>query len=379
MNYRLDEAMETASDAVDQAAAHSSAMECAAEEPRDEKPLLRAFPFFVAACLAIWICSIIYIDSFKLVKMIELLCLSFTFCFAVLGVPCALHLPKGVFPFRDLSVFALGLTTLLWIFNYATGEYYYADAIYDILSAVGIHLPDLLNATVGFLGTLAVMLFTSIGVTTVISSYLRRYIPEVIDAMNAHAERKVRGKAESFFMVPDIIDVHEVVVDPPASKHLFDLKRTMSISTYLFILGLLVSSYLFVNPYFLEVMSWKTMLAITVMLSMFTPALILPWQIFRSIGAKAKSEAHRDYYLWKGAKNRLFTTFTALGVFMMMFLLSVYLGNDAFSIILNYVLFLVPLLLTSIMYGVLYTNNFEREDRAIICGRCKRKQAERRL
>ncbi len=64
---------------------------------------------------------------------------------------------------------------------------------------------------------------------------------------------------------------------------------------------------------------------------------------------------------------------------MMMFLLSVYLGNNAFSILLNYALFLVPLLLTSIMYGVLYTNNFEREDRAIICERCRKKQAERRL
>lgn len=114
-------------------------------------------------------------------------------------------------------------------------------------------------------------------------------------------------------------------------------------------------------------MGWHTMLAVTMMLSMFTPALILPWFIVRSIGAKVRSDAPRDYYLWIGARKRLFSTFAALGVFMMMFVLSVYLGNSVSEIILTYVSFLVPLFATSVVYGAIYTNNFDSQVCESIC------------
>lgn len=365
MKERIEEAVESASDVVDQAALRRTRP--SKEEVRDiGGSITRGFPYFVGACLVIWLIALLFMDTYTVPKAIELLCLSFTFCFALLGMYCSVFMPRGIFPFWCVSAYALILTVILWLFNYYTGDNYYAIAISDILSAIGIDLSDAAGTVIGFLGTFAVMLFTSIGVTTVISAQLRKYIPSVLAMMNIHAKEGIRAKAEWFFMIPDIVDVQEVVLELPETRHVYDFRRAVSISTYLFMLGLLVSSYLFVNPYFLEVMSWKTMLAITLMLSMFTPALILPWQIFRSIGAKAKTEAHRDYYLWLGAKNRLFTTFTAMGVFMMMFLLSVYLGNDALSIIKNYIMFLVPLLLTSVMYGGLYCNNFERIDRESI-------------
>lgn len=363
MKERLEEAMESANNAVDQVALRTPNTSDKPGRQDAGQSVTRIFPYFVVAVLILWIISFFWIDTHTVPKAIEILCLSFTFCFAIFGLFCAVRLPSGIFPFWALAGYATGLTVVLWSFNYITGDNYYANAINDILGSLGIHLSDILYMVVGFLSTLAVMLFTSIGVTTVISAYLRRYIPYVLNSMNEHAKMGIRGKSERFFMIPDIVDIQEVVLDPSETSHIFNFQRSLSISMYLFVLGLLVSSYLFVNPYFLDVMSWKTMLSITLMLSMFTPALILPWQIFRSIGARARSEAHREYHLWIGAKNRLFTTFTALGVFMMMFLLSVYLGNNAMDIIRNYLIFLVPLLLTSAMYGTLYCNNFEKYDK----------------
>ena len=363
MKERLEEAMESANKAFDQVALRNPQSKRGSDGRDMSNSITRIFPFFVVFVIVLWFCVLVYMKANSIPKAIEILCLSFTFCFAVLGAFCSRHASKGIFPFWMLTLYALVLTAVLWLFNNVVGENYYANAITDMLGAIGIRLPEICDAVVGFLGTFAVMLFTSIGVTAVISSYLRKYIPSVLESMNDHARKGTRCKSEKFFLVPEIIDVREVVLEPPATDHIYDFRRSLSITTYLFVLGLLVSSYLFVNPYFLDVMSWKTMLAITLMLSMFTPSLILPWQIFRSIGAKVKSEAHRDYYLWIGAKNRLFTTFTALGVFMMMFLLSVYLGNDASKIVMNYLMFLVPLLITSMMYGFLYCNNFEKEDR----------------
>lgn len=341
-----------------------------------ESRIVKGFPYFVVIALLIWLVAVFYLDEFEIPDMLELLCLSFVFCFAILGVPCSMMMSKGLFNGWTVALFATCLSLLLWVFGAIYGDFSFLVAVSDMLGAIGIHLSGLTREVVCFLATLAVVLFTSIGVTSVISSYMRAYMPKVFSSMSDHAKTGVRGKAERFFMVPDIIDVRGVVLDSE-SEHAFDLGRAVSISVYLFVLGLLVSSYLFVNPYFLDVMDWKTMLSITLMLSMFTPALILPWQIVRCVGARVRSDAPRDYYLWEGAKHRLFTTFATLGAFMMMFLLSVYMGNDVERIILNYLSFLVPLLVTSVMYGLLYANNFENADRRIICERYEKGRESR--
>lgn len=343
-----------------------------------DRRIVRMFPYFVVAVVIIWVAAVVYLGEYSFPYLIELLCLSFVFCFAILGVPCSQMMSKGLFPCWLILFFAVVLSLLLWISGSIFGDFSFLEAISDMLGAIGINLHGLTREIVCFLGTLAVVLFTSIGVTSVISSYMRVYMPRVFRSMSEHAERGTRGKAERFFMVPDIIDVKEVVLDPK-SEHAFDLGRAMSIVAYQFALGLLVSSYLFVNPYFLDVMDWKTMLSITLMLSMFTPALILPWQIVRCVNARVRSDAPREYYLWEGAKHRLFTTFATLGAFMMMFLISVYMGNDVERILFNYLSFLIPLLATSLMYGLLYVNNFENTDRRVICegyeeGRGSRRQ-----
>ena len=369
MNSRLDEAVENASERVDQVALRVQRPDDRASKTMNDMRITRIFPYFVGICILLWIVAIFCTEASTFSKFVELLCLSFTFCFAVLGVPCTVIMPKGVFSKWAVFEFAVILTLIMWLFNYITDEFYYAQAIYDMLGALGIHFSWPMNAVIGFLGTLSVILFTSIGVTSVVSAYLRRYIPTVLTTMQNHTGDHRRGKTERFFMIPTIIDVEKVVLDPPNIPHLFNFRGALSISLYVFIMGLMISSYLFVNPYFLDVMSWKTMLAVTIMLSMFIPALILPWQIFRGIGAKVESSAPRDYYLWEGAKHRLLSAFAALGAFMMMFFLSVYMGNDVARIVYNYVTFLVPLLVTAMMYGALYTNNFEKADREEICAR----------
>lgn len=337
-------------------------------DPSWDARLLRVFPWFVAVVLVLWAAGSVYVGEYTVSKLVELLCLSFTLCFAILGVPCVLRMAKGIFSGWLVALYAVAMTGAMWVAMSMHGDYYFAQAVSDILGVVGIHFSGLSGEVIGFLCTLAVVLFTPVGVISVICAYLRRYIPQVLGGMSRHAMEGVRGKAESFFKVPDIIDVKEVVLEPPAS-HVFDVGRFVSMMAYLFILGLLISSYIFVNPYFLDVMSWKTRLAVTLMLSMFTPALIVPWQVVRSIGAKVRSDAPRDFHLWQGARSRLFTTFAALGAFMMMFLLSVYLGNDIRTIVGNYLVFLIPLLATSAMYAFLYENNFERRDRDVICRR----------
>lgn len=379
MGERLDDAVERAGDIVDRAAARiSTGGAPSLPGTRNDGRLISIFPFFVAACLLIWLLGIAITDWDGPAKPIEMLCLSFTLCFAILGFFLIFRIPGGAFTNRYNAVAGLILTIVIWIFEYLTGDFYFADSVDGILGYVGIRMDDTELFVVGFLITYGVVLLTAVGVVSVICAYLRRYIPQVLSAMNRHADEGIRGKAERFFMIPDIVDVRRIVLNPRTSTHVFDIHGFFGLSSYIFIMGLLISSYLFVNPYFLDVMNWKTMLAVTIMLSMFIPALIIPWQIFRTIGAEAVSEAHRPYLLWQGAKHRLFSTFLTMGAFMMMFLLSVYLGNDVWSIIRNYITFMVPLMCTSTMYGALYTNSFEPTDLRVITSEFDELEAMRR-
>ena len=54
--------------------------------PDRDTRLTRAFPYFVAMCLVIWLCGFIYVGDFTFSKLVELLCLVFVVCFAILGV-----------------------------------------------------------------------------------------------------------------------------------------------------------------------------------------------------------------------------------------------------------------------------------------------------
>ena len=108
---------------------------------------------------------------------------------------------------------------------------------------------------------------------------------------------------------------------------------------------------------FVQAICCAVIVVVTV-LAMFVPVLVVPWQLVEDLGAKVRSDAPRDYYLYVGAKKRLFSTFAALGVFMMMFVLSLYFGNDVLDILKNYLYYLIPLVFTSAMYAFIYSNNF---------------------
>ncbi len=364
----MPERLENLNEIIDKAADRLPSSRKPSVEREDfSRKLLDIFPYFVVVCLVLWVFIVFAQGVFTFSRLIEVLCLLFVTGFAIIGVPCTYYSEKGVFSLWAVLAFTTLLTCILWISGRMMGQVYYADAIIGVLTYLNVSVSPMMQFVLGFLGTLCVLFFTSMGVLSVICGYMKRYIPSVLFTMQEHADKGIRGKSESFFMVPDIIDVKEVVVEPVRNSHKYDFRTASSISMYLFLLGLMISSYIFLNPLLINVIGWKTMLAIMLMLSMFTPALLLPWQIVRGLGAKVRSDAPRDYYLWKGAKNRLFSTFVALGAFMMMFILSIYMGNSIIDIIKVYVSFLLPLLVTSMIYGAFYANSFHENVRDSIC------------
>lgn len=326
--------------------------------PWNDAPVQRYFPYFLVLCIVVWFVSCLIAGSDSFGEVIRMLCLVFVVGFAAVGLVGYPFMPSGPFPRWTLFLVAFVIAFIEWGIGDITGSKIYDGVITDFVNFFGLYLAYPTLRMVSLLVSFMFTMFTTIGVLMVTVSYLRVYLVKVFETMQQHTEKGIRGKAESFFAVPDVIDVREIRIGPAPDRGSFDDSSMLYLFMYALVLGALLSSYLFVNPYFLQSMSQKTMLSIMIMLSMFVPVLIIPWLSIKQMDARVVSDAPREYRLWQGAKTKLFYTFTGLGVFMMMFIISLYFGFSLSAIIDNYLDFLIPLVLTSAMYAFVYANNY---------------------
>lgn len=320
--------------------------------------IVRLFPYFLFTCVICWVIILAYTDTYTVTNVINMLCLIFVYAFALLGLGCSTHLNRGPFPMWFIFVLSILLSLIIWCLTRLVGDFIYIEVVYNTLINMGVSIYGIYEVILSLLIITIVMFLTTIGVLSVIVAYLRKYVVDILIMMDGHAKIKRRGKAEKFFMVPNVIDVISIELNPIEEPHTFNLRSSFNLKAYMIIFGMAISSYFFVNPYFLNVMNSSTMLSIMIMLSMFIPALVIPWQIIMDVGAHIKSEAHRDYYLWRGAKYRLFSAFIALGAFAMMLFLSIHLGNSILHIIKNYTFYFISLTIIAEMYSAIYSNNF---------------------
>jgi hypothetical protein len=119
-----------------------------------------------------------------------------------------------------------------------------------------------------------------------------------------------------------------------------------------------ICSYFFINPLFLQIIPFEEMLLIGTLLSLFISPLVIPWSIVKSIGAKVKSSAPRDFYLWKGMRGRLYQGFFAIAFFMMLLTLSVYMGMDFSRIVTTYLGYVAFMGIISLITSFVYVNTY---------------------
>lgn len=360
LDNMLDSVSDNVSDRVDHIAERMMSKKADSHKTRpwNDAPVQKYFPYFLVICIVVWLLSCILTGADSFGEVIRMLCLIFVVGFAAVGLIGYPFMPSGPFPRWTLFLVAFIIAAIQWVIGDFTQSWIYESVIRDFLYFFGLEISGSALRVASLLVSFLFTMFTTVGVLTVTVSYLRVYLVKVFKTMQNHTLDGTRGKAESFFVVPDIIDVKGIRVGPVQEIDSFDDRSMLYLFMYAVVLGALISSYLFVNPYFLQSMSQKTKLTIMVMLTMFVPVLIIPWLSLKQMDARVVSDAPREYRLWEGAKNNLFYTFAGLSVFMMMFIISLYFGFSLWNIIDNYLDFLIPLILTSAMYAFVYANNF---------------------
>lgn len=335
----------------------------------EDKRITKIFPAFLAVCLALWVVLIVIRGEYTMSYMLQYVCLSFVICFTFLGAYLFISMNQGHLTKVSLCIMSLIMAAFMLFYGELTDHLPVADVVTNTFLFLGCEIDDSLALTLAFLFLFLVMLFVPTGVLSVTASYLRIYMAKVFLNIQAHADAGERGRTEAFFAIPDIVDVKEVHMDPEIDYENFNAEVAINLWSYIVLTGALGASYLFLNPFFLDSMSSKEMLAIMLMLSMFVPALVVPLEIIKDLNATVITDAPRPYYLWTGAKRSLLGSFLALGAFSVMFFLALYYGYSLGTLFVNYTYLLFPLACIAMMYSIMYANNFSNVMKAVIYAR----------
>ena len=333
------------------------------------RKVVKRFPAFIAVCLVLWVAMVMYRDEYSFGSFITYLCLSFVVCFAILGAIRFNKLGPGPLPKWMFYIWGFTLSFFMVAVGNVLGSIDFPALIDSMLTWIGIGLDEILLLLISVLALSFIMIFTPAGVLYVITAYLTYDMPKLFGKVYRDSLTGERSKAEAFFQIPDFVDVKDVIMEPDVDYDHFNSEVLVNLFTYIVIMGVLFSSYLFINPLFLDTMSPRMMLGIMVMLAMFVPAIVIPWQIIRDLKAQAITDAARPYYLWNGAKRHLFSSFLTLGAFMMMFVLAMYYGHSVEDIFVNYLNLLIPLVCIAGLTAFMYTNSVNNSLKVMIYSR----------
>ena len=325
---------------------------------RLDKLIVKVFPVFLVLCVIFTVFLIFYLNNFSFRGVIFGICLGFVLSFAALGIVCITLADKGVITgiyIVPLIIIIPALVSLLM--NFIGSNIGFNEFMVKYFDIFGKNL-DLVSILISVYSITLLFFCVAYGVLSVIVGYFRSYFYRVLRSLEKPLETR-RGRISKWlFQIPDIIDVESIELDPDTDDDKFNTALFFSTFFSLFVLGIVICSYLFINPLFLRVMPFEEMLLIGMLLSLFISPLVIPWSIVKSIGAKVTSDAPRDYYLWKGMRGRLYQGFFAITFFMMLLTLSVYLGMDFSRIATTYLGYLIFMGTISVITSFIYVNTY---------------------
>ncbi|MDY0293938.1 MAG: hypothetical protein RBQ77_05175 [Candidatus Methanomethylophilaceae archaeon] len=334
--------------------------------------ITRYFPYFLVMC-AVLIAALLWMGGTMDVQyLLRDICLGFIIGFSLLGIYSTLASDRGAIPPAVTALVYLLFPPVAAAIVLALAHTVLPGALEsNFVSHTGDLAYDFVVQSVRIYFVVGVTLLTINGVISVVVAYFRKYIGRVyvsigdVDTRNPDRGGKVMM---TLFGIPDIIDVESVDIEPLDDEGVFPVRAMFGLAFAMFLLGVMVCSNIFLNPYFIEQMEYGDMTLIATMLSLFLPVLVFPWQITKAIGVKVKSSA-RDYYVWKGMKRTIYQSFFTLAVFILLIFILMYLNIDFGRVLVTYLGYIALMAVISLGYSFLYFNrHYQGFKRGIIKG-----------
>ncbi|MCQ2070727.1 MAG: hypothetical protein MJZ68_06325, partial [archaeon] len=199
--------------------------------------------------------------------------------------------------------------------------------------------------------------FACHGVLAVVVAYFRKNYHRIFLSLKREGSSRLKNSAYKLFQVPYIIDVKEIILHPTdIGKFNFTMFR--NILLYEVVAGLVIASYLLLNPVMLGEIGTSEMMIILMLISLFVCTLVIPVSIVKALGVEAGSDAPRPYVLWKGMKDRIFHGSFYIALFLTLLWVSLYVGVDSTRVTNSYLGYIFFMVLMSCMVTFVYTNSF---------------------
>ncbi|MDR2866203.1 MAG: hypothetical protein LBV13_02200 [Methanomassiliicoccaceae archaeon] len=330
-----------------------------------DKVVTKAVPYVVAiSAVSGLILSLIAVGD--LGGLLLRFCVPFVAGFAILGIYTFIYRDEGLLTARMTAAILLVAPFIVSV-ALAAFTYYKMPEIMDILSRFMMTKTNLVIMVFFSVYALnALMLFTSHGVISTVVAYFRKYTAKIylsIERISNDRNDSLKNKISRWvYDIPEIIDVQCIEMEPVQQNDGFPLRMFASMAFSIFILGLTISSYVFLNPIFASTFTLDEAVIVTVIITFFVPVLIIPWFITKDTGARIKSQA-KDYYLWKGMRKRLYEGFFAFMMFLSMFAIYVFLGYDVERTYFTYAGYVSITAFLSTFYAFVYANYYHKQFR----------------
>lgn len=323
--------------------------------------IVKYFPLVIVFCLILVAGYMIRGSAEEVHEYVYYICLGFASGFVIFGIICLLFIDKPIVKYRyvlPILIFA-PITLSVVLFGFRGPEF--TPNIFISQFYLFMFDGDVTFGTV-LMGCYVIeltIISVAAAVSSVISAYFRKYFSKIlIGPIKNNPNRLIHKVSLVLFDIPDVLDIHDVVVEPEPESGKFNNRVFWEIMNRIMLSGIVICSFIFLSPYFVSEMPLEIMLMTSVLLSLFISALIVPWHIIRCIGVKAESDAPRDVYLWKGMQKRLTTSAVVVMFFLLLFLMLAYLKMDLAKVVIIYASYALFITVISALYSFFYVNNF---------------------
>ena len=324
--------------------------------------LIKAFPFLVVLFAAVGITILFYpTKAPDLGSTLLRFSVIFVIGFSTIGT--VMFFASRGYRSRNYPIIALLVLTPL----VAAGAYMFVgtmmlpelfDSVFFV--STGDSMEDLAVMILEMYMLMAWLCMSIYGVICVVAAYFRQKIAGVYKYMeklknDGTDDRKGRF-ALNFYVIPDVIDIERIEMEP-VERNSFPMDAFVSMALSIFALSVMISSYIFLNPVFISSMTIFHTLMVGMIMSIFIPALVMPWFITKETGTKIISQA-RPIYLWKGLKKRTFQSFFAISIVFFLLMMSLYMNTDVIRMTYTYIGFVIFTGLISMTYSYIFFARF---------------------
>jgi len=331
---------------------------------KKDRIITKAVPYISLAAFFAGLVLVFLAHGGEMGSLLLRFCSPFVVGFALLGAYAFVYRDRGAIDeIFTLIMILIVIPMLITVALIAVTSYIMPEIIDYFIKMTGSWADKKVAVSISIYSLTVLMMFMSHGVIATVVAYFRKYTARIYKSMekikNDAADTPRSKMSRWVYDIPNIIDIRHVELEPIEDTGRFPIRMFTSMAFSIFVLGLSISSYIFLNPIFQSALTLDETVMITAILTFFIPVLIIPWFITKDTGAKIKSQA-RDYYLWKGLKRRLYQGFFTIMVFLSLLAISVYLGYDLVRTSYTYAGYVLITAYFSLLYAFIYANYYHK-------------------